>query len=260
MKWYRILAMVRRHFLLSFRRYNRLFSVVYWPFVNIVIWGITSVWIQSISDDPHIATSILTGLVLWQIVFRVNLETAKGLYEELLHQNIVNLFSTPLTWFEWVAAMMIMGIINMILVFSVSATAVYLLYGINLLALGKHLLLFMGLLLLSGWFIGFLICGLLVYWGLKAQDFIYSIGYVFAPFSAIFYPLSALPTGAQLISKWLPTTYVFEAMRSLLQTGSYNPSLLVTSILLNVLYLTAALVFFKVQFERSRVQGLGRLE
>ncbi len=260
MKWYRVLAMVRRHFLLSFKRFNRLFSVVYWPFINIVIWGITSVWIQTLSDDPHIATTILTGLVLWQIVFRVNLETAKGLYEELLHHNIVNLFATPLTWLEWVVAVMIMGVINMVLVISVSATAVYVLYGINLLDLGNYLWLFMGLLLVSGWFIGFLICGLLIYWGLKAQDFIYSIGYVFAPFSAIFYPLAALPPVAQTIGRWLPTSYVFEAMRQLLKTGTFDQGLINTSIALNALYLAAALLFFKMQFERSRVQGLGRLE
>lgn len=260
MKWYRILALVRRHFLLSFRRFNRLFSVVYWPFINIVIWGITSVWIQTISDDPHIAASILTGLVLWQIVFRVNLETAKGLYEELLHHNLVNLFSTPLTWLEWVGAIMIMGIINMVLVTICSGTAVYFLYSINMFNLGKSLWLFMGLLLLSGWFIGFLICGLLIYWGLKAQDFIYSIGYVFAPFSAIFYPLAALPPVAQTIGKWLPTSYVFEAMRQLLKTGSYDQHLITTSIVLNSLYLIGTLFFFKWQFERSRVQGLGRLE
>ena len=260
MKWYRIIAMVRRHFLLSFRSFNRLFSVVYWPFINIVIWGITSVWIQSLSDDPHIATTILTGLVLWQIVFRVNLETGKGLYEELQHQNLVNLFSTPLTWLEWVIAVMIMGIINMVLVTICSASAVYFLYDVNLLALGNHLWIFMGLLLLSGWFIGFLICSLLIYWGLKAQDFIYTIGYLFAPFSAIFYPLAALPQVAQTIGRWLPTSYVFEAMRALLKTGTYPQELITTSLILNSIYLVAALALFKLQFERSRVQGLGRLE
>ncbi len=260
MKWYRILAILRRHALLSIKGFDRAFNLAYWPFINIVIWGITSVWIQALSDDPYIASTILTGLVLWQVVFRVNLETAKGLYEELIQHNIVNLFSTPLSWSEWVAAIMIMGIINMFLVTIVSSSAVYLLYGINLLTLGKHLLLFMGLLLMSGWLIGFLICGFLIFWGLKVQDFIYSIGYIFAPFSAIYYPLAALPQLAQTIGKWLPTTYVFEAMRALLKTGSYDQQLIISSFALNIIYLAATLLFFKLQFERSKIQGLGRLE
>jgi ABC-2 type transport system permease protein len=259
MKWYRISALVRRYFQINFLKFNRLFSLVYWPFINIIIWGVTSVWVQALSKDPHIAASILTGLILWQIVFRVNIETARGLYEELIHQNIVNLFSTPLSWLEWVVAIMIMGVCNMVLVTICSASAVYMLYGINLLNLGKHLWVFMGLLLMSGWFIGFFICGLLIYWGLKAQDFMYVIGYLFTPFSAIFYPLSALPPIVQSIGKWLPTVYVFEAMRSLLKTGAYSSHLIVMSIILNLLYLTLSLIFFKIQFERSKVQGLGRL-
>ncbi len=260
MRLHRIMAIVRRHFLLSFRTFNRLFSVLYWPFVNIVIWGITSVWIQSLSQEPHIAATILTGLVLWQIVFRVNLETAKGLYEELLHHNVVNLFSTPLTWFEWVAAMMIMGVINMFLVIICSATAVWLLYDISVLDLGWSLIPFMFSLLISGWFIGFFVCGLLIYWGLKATDFIYTTGYLFLPFSAIFYPLTALPPGIQAISRCLPTTAIFEAMRQLLKTGTYSTQYLITSFALNILYLGLSLVFFKYMFEQSRIKGLGRLE
>jgi len=260
MKMHRIMAIVRRHFLLSFRRFNRLFNVVYWPFINIVIWGITSVWIQKLSKEPQITTMILTGLVLWQIVFRVNLETAKGLYEELLNHNVVNLFSSPLTWLEWVIAMMIMGIINMTLVLICSGTAVWYLYNISILDLGWSLIPFMLSLLLSGWFIGFLICGLLIYWGLKATDFLYTIGYLFTPFSAVFYPLAALPPSVQAISKWLPMTSIFEAMRQLLKTGSYSSQYLITSFTLNILYLGLSLAFFRYMFERSRVKGLGRLE
>jgi ABC-2 type transport system permease protein len=196
---HRIMAVVRRHFLLSFARFNRLFNVIYWPFVNIVIWGVTSIWIQSFSQDPYLIQTILLGLVLWQIVFRVNLETARGLFEELIHHNVVHIFSTPLTLTEWILAMMIMGMINMVIVLFVSSFSVWLLYGVNILDLGWHLIPFSLLLLCSAWFIGFFICGLLIYWGLKAQDFIGSIGYIFAPFSAVFYPLEALPKSAQVI-------------------------------------------------------------
>ncbi len=260
MKMYRICALVRRHFLLSFRRLNRLFNVVYWPFINIVIWGFTSVWIQQLIKDPSFAQSILIGLVCWQIVFRVNLEIAKGLFEELIHQNLVNLFSTPLTWLEWVIAMMVMGCINMVFVMTFSSLFVWLLYRINIFILGWYLVPFSLLLLLSGWFIGFFICGLLIYWGLKAQDFVYTIGYLFAPFSAIFYPVQALPYSAQVISHSLPTTPIFEAIRHLLKTGICPPGLLIKSLTLNILYLALALGFFYVQFQRSKVRGLGRLE
>lgn len=257
---HRVMAIVRRHFLLSFRRFNRLFNVLYWPFLNIVIWGITSIWIQNFSDNPHLIETILLGLVLWQIVFRINLETARGLFEELLHHNVVNIFSTPLTLAEWILAMMIMGFINMIVVMACSSLAVWLLYNVNMLSLGWHLIPFMLLLLMSGWFIGFFICGLLIYWGLKAQDFIASVGYIFAPFSAVFYPLDALPLSAQRIGNVLPTTPVFEAMRELINTGTYSSQFLIKSLVLNIVYLILSIGFFYLQFARSKQKGLGQLE
>lgn len=203
---------------------------------------------------------ILTGLILWQIVFRVNLETAKGLFEELVNQNLINLFSTPLTLGEWIVAVMFLGVINMILMMICGILAVWALYGIQILSLGWSLLAYMISLLISGWSIGFFICGLLIYFGLKAQDFVYTIGWSFAPFSAIYYPLDVLPSWIQKISKCLPMTYVFESMRYTLKTGLISWHDLAISYVLNFLYLTASLLFFKYMFERSKEKGLARLE
>lgn len=260
MKLHRIRAIVRRHFMLTFRRADRIINVLYWPFLNIVLWGITSMWMQQQSQNTNLITMVLTGLILWQIVFRVNLETAKGLFEELLSHNVVNLFSTPLTLGEWIVGMMALGVINMFLVLACCSIAVWLLYGINILVLGWSLLAFMLSLLIAGWFIGFFICGLLIYWGLKAQDFVFTVGWIFSPFSAIYYPLSILPSWLQTIGKCLPMTYVFEAMRGVLTTGQYDRSYLIKSFALDALYLTLSLLFFLYMFEKSKEKGLSRLE
>ena len=257
---HRINAIVRRHFMLTFRRADRILNVLYWPFLNIVLWGITSMWMQQQSNNANIITMILTGLILWQIVFRVNLETAKGLFEELLSHNVVNLFSTPLTLTEWIVSMMILGIINMLLVLACCSIAVWFLYGITIFKLGWSLIPFMLSLLISGWFIGFFICGLLIYWGLKAQDFVFTVGWVFSPFCAIYYPLSVLPQWLQVIGKCLPMTYVFEAMREVLQTGQFNYNYINISFVLNFFYLALSLIFFWYMFEKSKERGLARLE
>lgn len=260
MKLHRINAVVRRHFMLTFRRADRIINVLYWPFLNIVLWGITSMWMQQQSQNTNMVTMVLTGLILWQIVFRVNLETAKGLFEELLSHNVVNLFSTPLTLGEWIVGMMALGVINMLLVFACCSIAVWLLYGINILVLGWSLLPFMLSLLIAGWFIGFFICALLIYWGLKAQDFVFTVGWIFSPFSAIYYPLSILPSWLQTIGKCLPMTYVFESMRAVLSGGRLSTYDLAISFALDFLYLTLSLLFFWYMFEKSREKGLSRLE
>lgn len=260
MKLHRIMAIIRRHFLLTFRRADRILNVLYWPFLNIVLWGVTGMWMQQQSTNPAIITMLLSGLILWQIVFRVNLEIGKGLFEELLSHNVVNLFSSPLTRTEWAVGMMIMGVINMVLVIFCCAIAVWLLYGINILMLGWALIPLMLSLLISGWWIGFLICGFLIYWGLKAQDLVFTVGWVFSPFSAIYYPLDVLPPWLQAIGKTLPMTYVFEAMRGVLTTGKLNHSYVAISFALNAIYLAIALFLFWYLFEKSKEKGLARLE
>ncbi len=217
-------------------------------------------WMQQQSQNANIITMILTGLILWQIVFRVNLETAKGLFEELLSHNVVNLFSTPLSLAEWIVAMMLLGVINLVLVMVCCSLAVWLLYGINILVLGWSLIPFMLSLLIAGWFIGFFICGLLINWGLKAQDFVFTVGWVFAPFSAIYYPLNVLPHWLQVIGKCLPMTYVFEVMRGVLTNEPVPPYYLTMSFILDFIYLTLSLLFFWYMFENSRTKGLARLE
>ena len=203
---------------------------------------------------------ILTGLILWQIVFRVNLEIAKGLFEELLSHNVVNLFASPLTLGEWIVALMAMGVINMFLVTGCCAIIVWLLYGINMFILGWTLIPLMLSLLIAGWFIGFFICGLLIYWGLKAQDFVFTVGWVFAPFSAIYYPLHILPHWLQMVGKCLPMTYVFEAMRAVLATGTLPLKGMGMSFFLDFLYMFLSLLFFYYMFERSKEKGFARLE
>jgi ABC-2 type transport system permease protein len=257
---HRVYAIVMRHLFLTFRNFDRILNIFYWPLLNIVLWGITSIWLQQQSNNPHIVAMVLTGLIFWQIVFRVNLETAKSLFEEILNHNLVNLFSTPLTLSEWIGAIMILGIINMVLIMVCCMVIVWLFYNLNLLVLGWVIMPFMVLLLLSGWAIGFFICSLLIYWGIKAQDFIYSIGWIFAPFSAIYYPLEVLPTGVQSIARLLPTTYVFESIRQVLLTHTINYKFLLISLSLNVVYLIASLLFFRHTFEKSRQLGLERLE
>ena len=260
MKMHRILAIVRRHFLLTYRRADRIINVLYWPFLNIVLWGVTSMWMQQQSPerkyhyhDTHRAYTVADCV-------SCKPRTAKGMFEELLSHNVVNIFSTPLSLAEWIAAMMVLGVINMFLVMACCSFAVWLLYGINIFILGWSLIPFMLSLLLAGWFIGFFICGLLINWGLKAQDFVFTVGWVFAPFSAIYYPLEVLPHWLQAIGKCLPMTYVFEVMRGVLTNKPTPSSYLAISFALDFIYLALSLLFFWYMFTLSKEKGLARLE
>jgi ABC-2 type transport system permease protein len=74
----------------------------------------------------------------------------------------------------------------------------------------------------------------------------------------VFFPLANLPTFLQPVSKLLPTTYIFESMRSVIATGEVNWHFLVISFGLNLLYLALALHWFVGSFKASLKLGLGR--
>lgn len=258
---HRIWAVIVRHLYSFQRNFDRLTDSFYWPLMDIFIWGLTSAWIQkSQTGVPNIVAILLTGLVFWQIVWRGNYEISVNLLEEFWNQNLVNLFSTPLKLSEWIISVIILSIIKMCITVSVCVIAVYILYATNIFTLGWYLIPFVVSLLMSGWIMGFLGSSVIIYWGQKVQTIAWTMGFLFAPFSAVYYPLDQLPPWVQSISLWLPTTYVFEGMRTVLFTGTLDLTMVAKSFALNIIYLTLALRLFAFMFEKSRAKGLARLE
>lgn len=261
MKWHRINAVIVRHLYAYQRNFDRLTDSFYWPLMDILIWGLTSSWIQqSQSGVSNVVTILLTGLVFWQIVWRGNYEISVNLLEEFWNQNLVNLFSTPLTISEWLVAVIILSVIKMCITIAVCIIAIYFLYATNIFTLGWYLLPFVVSLLMSGWIMGFLGSSVIIYWGQKVQTIAWTMGFLFAPFSAVYYPLSQLPTWVQHVSVFLPTTYIFEGMRAVIATGNLDTIVLIKSFALNSIYLFAAILLFRMMFEKSRNKGLSRLE
>jgi ABC-2 type transport system permease protein len=260
MSWHRIWAVFLRYFYF-FAKMDHLADLFFWPALDIFLWGMTSVWIQS-SDKamPSIAIVILTGLVFWQIIWRSNYEVSVNLLQEFWNRNMVNLFSTPLKIAEWISALMLVGVCKIFITICFGALFVWVLYALNIFAIGWSILPFCASLILSGWFIGFLSAAIMVYFGQRVQMLAWMTAYVFAPFSAVFYPLSALPAWGQVIAKALPMTYIFEGMRKVLNEGIFSWEYFGLSIVLNIVYLIAAMTLFRKLFEKSRSKGLARLE
>ncbi len=257
----RIQAVIVRHIYAYKRNFDRLTDSFYWPLMDIFIWGLTSQWIQnSQTGVSHVVMSLLTGLIFWQIIWRGNYEISVNLLEEFWNQNLVNMFSTPLKLSEWIVSVIILSVIKMFITISVCVVAVYFLYATNIFTLGWYLIPFVASLLMSGWIMGFLGSSVIIYYGQKVQTVAWTMGFLFAPFSAVYYPLNQLPEWVQKISLWLPTTYIFEGMRAVIQTGTLDLSYLVKSFVLNIIYLIGSLFLFSFMFEKSRNKGLARLE
>ncbi len=257
----RIEAMVLRHLYCFRRSWDRIADAVYWPVFDLMMWGITTEWLQqsAIGSSPALL-AVLTGMVFWQTVWRANYEISVSLLEESWCQNMVNLFVTPISVVEWILSVMCLGMIKVALTLVVGFATCFVLYSVNILTLGYMLVPFLTILILFGWSCGLLAAGLIVRFGRQIQTVAWMMGWLFAPVSAVYYPVSALPEWAQGIAYSIPTTYVFEGMRTCLATGQMPWSTWLQALGMSLVYLIGTGFFFASMFEYRRGIGLARMD
>jgi ABC-2 type transport system permease protein len=250
---YRIEAVLWRYLYLFRRSLDRLGDAIYWPILDMVLWGLTVKWLdESGADVPNIVVIMLTALVFWQIMWRAQYEVSINLLEEFWNQNLINMFGSPLRVIEWIIGVMVVGALKNILTLIVGALVALGLYSLNIFMVGWYFLPFMVILTLFGWTLGFFISGLIINYGSRIQTVAWTLPHLAAPFSSVFYPLEVLPEWAQFV--------VFEGMRSLVGSGTFNAEAWLTAIPLSIGYFLLSLLFFIHMFEKSRKKGLARLE
>jgi len=244
----------------TLKEIHQLSDLFYWPLVDILLWGLTSVWIQQQNEVPNLPLILMTALIFWQIVWRGALGVSYHLLQEFWHRNLVNLFSSPLKISEWICGTLLLAVCKLLISLSFAILMVYILYALNVFAIGWAFIPFGILLFMFGWTVGFLSAGMIIYWGHNVEMFAWMLPFLFAPFSAVFYPVEVLPVWAKTISWSLPTTYVFEGMRLILKRSHFPFSYFWISVVLNVFFLLISILFFRVMFYKSLVKGLARLE
>lgn len=261
MKLRRILGVFFRYLYTMNKGLMQLSDIFYWPLVDILLWGLTSFWIQTNHSSVHnLPLIMMTGLVFWQICWRGSVDISVNLLQEFWQRNLVNFFSTPLKFCEWVTGMILLSMLKLCGSIAFCSLVVYILYALNVFTIGWCFLPFTVSLIIFGWSLGFLASSMIVYWGHKVEFFAWMIGGLFMPFSAVFYPASALPLWGQKVAWCLPTTYIFEGMRSILYTGIFPTHFFWISLALDLVFLSAAISLFRFMFLKSRRKGLARLE
>ncbi len=256
----RIRALIKRNFLLTFRGIDTLTDFFYWPLFDILVWGFTGSWMARGTSNPDLAVIILSSLVLWQAVYRTNLDVSYNFFSEMWSRNVINLFVTPLTIQEWTCATMIMGGLNSFICALFGMTAVWLLYGIFIPAIGPWFLVLFVSLFFSGWTIGLFTASVLASYGGQAQKLIWVMGWLFVPFVGIFYPIEIMPLWAQTVAYCVPMTYFFKVLRIFIESNRIDFWLLFYGFILSFVYFIIGVVSFIYFFNRSKQRGLARLE
>lgn len=257
-QWHRIWAMVIRHTKQLPSDFNKLSSIIYWPFLDIVLMGLIGLWVKKESGST-IDLILLTNISLWQIVVRADFGVSLNLLEEIWANNIVNLFSTPLSISEWICATFVEGFFMVASLIGFCALIIYLFYSFNIFSLGWFFIPITLLNFFSGLFIGFLTSSLLIYWGSRVQALAWMIGWMFAPISGVYSPTSALPDWMQTIAHMFPFHYSSHSAYLLINNQESPLQTLMIGYLLITIYLPLSISLFIYMFKKSKNRGLQRL-
>jgi len=252
----RVAAMVLRYWYLLRSSFARLIELIYWPTVQMLMWGFLQTYLAGQTSLYAQAGGVLIGAVmLWDILFRGQLGFSISFLEEMWSRNLGNLMISPLRPAEFVAALMVMSIIRLAIgMVPVTLLAIWF-FGFNLWALGIALVAFFANLMITGWAVGIFVSGLVLRNGLGAETFAWSIMFLFLPLACVYYPVSVLPAWLQSVAWSLPPTYVFEGMRALLSEHTFRADLMIQALGLNAVWFALAVFAFLALLASARRNG-----
>ncbi len=254
----RIWGLMYRHLALYRHSWPRLLELMYWPVLQMCIWGFTASFIAGRGGTGGTvavaAGALLGGVLLWEVALRSQMGVAISFLEELWSRNLGHIFVSPIRPWEMLAALVGISVLRMLTGVLPAILIAFLLYAFNLFAMGPVVVLFFANLMIMGWWVALGVVSLILRHGAGAEALAWSVLFGLTPISAVFYPVSVLPAVLQPVALSLPSAHVFEGMRGALQ-GVLRWDHLAWAFSLNVLWMAAGLLLFAGQFRQARLRG-----
>jgi ABC-2 type transport system permease protein len=195
----------------------RLFPMVTWVAIDIVLWGFITRYLNAVNGaGVNFIPTLLGAVLLWDFCTRIMQGVSTAFLEDVWARNFLNLFASPLSISEYVSGLVLTSILTSsigLATMLVLATAVF---GLDFFSLGMSLGLFLSVLFLFGITLGIVGSAMVLRLGPASEWLLWPLPAVLAPFAAVFYPLATLPAWMRGVARFLPPSYVFEGMRALL--------------------------------------------
>src|SRR4030088_2351983 len=237
--------MLLRYLYILRSSWPRTLELLYWPTLQMLIWGFMSQFLYQ--NSSYVARAfgvLLAAVMLWDILFRGQLGLSISFLEEMWARNLGNLMMSPLKPIEFLISLMIMSLIRLAIgVIPMTLLALFF-FDFNFYSLGLPLIAFFCNLIFTSWSLGIFVSGLVIRNGLGAESILWSLLFGILPLACVYYPVSVLPHWLQVVAWALPPTYVFEGMRALLIDHVFRADLMLDALLINaVLFIVSFAIF-----------------
>jgi len=255
--WQRISALILRYTFLYTRSMPRILEMFFWPVMELLVWGMLTQYLQTGPFKvPGFIKFLLGAMIFWDILYRAQQATTISFLEDIWARNLLNIFVAPVRVSEFIVATYCVGFVKILITAAGLCALAAVFYHFNVLSMGFALIPLFINLLVMGWAVGMVTTGMIMRWGQASEALAWGIPFLIQPFCAAFYPLASMPAWIRPISLAIPATHVFEGMRAVLAGQGLSLQCVLCAAGLNVVYLTAAALFFRFMYGQARAQGL----
>ena len=111
MSWSKIFALSLRHIYLIKGSFPRILDLIYWPTIQILLWGFISKFFTLNSTFyENTVGVILSAAILYDFLFRSSISYNMMFLEEIWSRNFTNLFIAPIKLSEIIASLTLTAI------------------------------------------------------------------------------------------------------------------------------------------------------
>ena len=252
----KIFALSLRHIYLIKGSFPRILDLIYWPTIQIFLWGfISKFFTLNSSYFENTVGIILSAAILYDFLFRSSISYNMMFLEEIWSRNFTNLFIAPIKISEIIAALTFTAIFRTLIGLVPAALLAIPLFGVSIFKIGIPLIFLLITLYIFGVTLGLLVTSGLVRFGPSFENIAWASLFFLAPLGCIYYPIEILPDWLQIIAKLLPLVHIFEEMRNVLIHDLVDYYQILKAIIISFIYFVFGIVVFYLSYEGAKNRG-----
>ena len=257
MNWNKIFALSLRHIYLIKGSFPRILDLIYWPSIQIFLWGfISKFFTLNSSYYENTVGIILSAAILYDFLFRSSISYNMMFLEEIWSRNFTNLFIAPIKLSEIISALTLTAIFRTLIGLIPASLLAIPFFGVSILKIGVPLIFLLITLYIFGVTLGLLVTSGLVRFGPSFENIAWASLFFLAPLGCIYYPIEILPEWLQIIAKLLPLVHIFEEMRNILIYDNINYFQIFKAIFISFIYFVIGIIIFTYRIMELKIEEL----
>ena len=256
MNWNKIYALSLRHIYLIKGSFPRILDLIYWPTIQIFLWGFISKFFTLNSTYYNNTIGIiLSAAILYDFLFRSSISYNMMFLEEIWSRNFTNLFIAPIKLSEIIAALTFTAILRTLIGLIPASLIAIPLFGVSIFKIGIPLVFLLITLYIFGVTLGLLVTSGLIRYGPSFENIAWASLFFLAPLGCIYYPIDILPSWLQVVANLLPLVHIFEEMRSILIDNIINYYDVLKAFLISLVYFAIGIIVFYYSYGGAKKRG-----